>query len=98
MQKMICKQVYGTSWLGVRLLQTIQVLVGFCFVLFLVMGEGEVSAAPKRLPPQAACQPRGSRGREKLNSGAPVPLHVTRPSLCVSGLASGLGVTRKWGE
>lgn len=51
----------------------------------------------QRLQPGAACQPKGSRGREKLDSRARVALHVTRPSLRVSGPASGLGVTRKWG-
>lgn len=74
-----------------------QVLVGFCFVFG--DGTGEAGSLPRqRFQPEAECEPPGSRGREKLDSRAHVPLDVTRPSLRISGPASGLGVTRKWGE
>lgn len=48
MQKMIYEEAYGTSWLEVRKLQMTQVLVGFCFVLFLVKGERRVLRCAKK--------------------------------------------------
>lgn len=56
----------------------------FCFVL----GDGrkEASLPRQRSPREGACQLRGSRGREKLNSGALVLLHVTRPLLASQAL------------